>query len=103
MSESLPLVSSSSVSKWSPLVRGLDSALCSFRAMSMRGALVNLGSQGMGLLGSLDEQFGMLVCRCGGAVEEKELRRGDAGSLCGVDMVSEVMGEGKGSVCVCRR
>lgn len=64
--------------------------------MATSGELLDLGSQGMGLLGSLEAQFGMLVCRWGGAVEEKEVRRGEE-----EDMVSGVMAEGERGVCVC--
>lgn len=68
------LDSSLRVCKLAPLLRGLDSALMSCRAMLANGVTGPVGSHGIGLLGWLEEQSGMLVCRCGGIVEEKEFR-----------------------------
>lgn len=59
------LVCSDSVPKCSPLLRGLGSTLCSgimWVDMLESGAAEILGSQGIGLFGSLESQFGMLLC-----------------------------------------
>ena len=63
--------------KFSPLLRGLASALCSgiiWFAILESGADDVLGSQGIGLFGSLESQLGMLLCLCMGISVEKELR-----------------------------
>jgi hypothetical protein len=83
------LVSSLIIPRFSPLVRGLELVLkwdviCD--AISENGAASLLGSQGIGLFGSLESQFGMLLCLCMGMLVEKELRLMPFGSS-GADII----------------
>ena len=61
---------------FSPPFRGLELVDCDFivEAISEKGAAILLGSQGIGLFGSLESQLGMLLCRWIGIVVEKEFR-----------------------------
>lgn len=80
---------SDTIPKYSPLLRGLGSVLCSAIICDdilESGAACLLGSHGMGLFGSLESQFGMLLCLWIGMSVEKELRLMPFGSS-GTDMV----------------
>ena len=83
------LVSSLIIPRFSPLLRGLELILncdCICDAKSDNGAAILLGSQGIGLFGSLESQLGMLLCLCIGMLVEKELRLMPFGS-CVTDIV----------------
>lgn len=78
----------------SPLLRGLETLLdCAAMSAAMlaNGSHVFFGSQGMGLLGSLESQFGMLRCLCCVMVVEKEDRcvepRACGGAAIGVEYI----------------
>ena len=78
-----PSVSSFTVSKLSPL---LESVLwCDMLNIDSHALF---GSQGMGLFGSLEAQFGILVCLCG-VMDEKELRLMGGASSCGTAIFLE--------------
>ncbi len=83
------LVSSFNIPSLSALLRGLDSALDSVIDMLLSGKLVLLGSQGIGLFGSLEAQLGMLVCLCFVVYCENELRLIEGSSVCGWDIMTK--------------
>lgn len=79
---------SSLMSSASPLLRGLDSTL-SRVGIPAAARRVLLGSQGTGLLGSLEELLGILLCRWANVVE-KEVRRMNGWSVCCADISPSV-------------
>ena len=71
------VVSSLIIPRFSLLLRGLEVVLICVvicDEISENGGAVLLGSQGIGLFGSLESQLGMLLCLCMGMLVEKELR-----------------------------
>ena len=79
-------MSSVTIPRLSLLLRRLDVVLdCDFICddMLMSDAPICFGSTGIGLLGSLEAQFGMLLCLCCVMVVEKELRLINWSDSCG--------------------
>lgn len=78
----------------SPLLRGLETLLdraAMSAAILENGSQGIFGSDGIGLLGSLESQLGMLRCRCCVMVEEKEDRCVEARGWDGAAIGGEYM------------
>ena len=77
---------SDTIPRLSPLLRGLEGVLnCVFICddSCTSGEVTFFGSVGIGLFGSLDAQFGMLLCLCCVMLVEKEERLIDSSSSSG--------------------